>query len=304
MAREVPNYTIRPMKREEIPDVLQLWRETGLAEGTYSLDTWFAHDPDGFYVAVTDDGMVLGSCAGVLQNDDLAFIGLYVVKSAYRRHGIGRKIWNAVMKRVGDRNAGVNPVPEQLENYRDRSGFPVQTSWCSIVSHTKSMDMSLFTANDLDINLQRLILEDNDTLNEVICYDADVCGFSRGNLVPLLCSQKDSVTMVATKTDSNEICGYGNIRKNIKNGAIVGPLYADSAEIAEKILYELVKAFPIGEIEGIMMMAIDCNLPAMKMMDKLGFQTLEGIARLYRDEEVHVKYEKVFSQHSLNFSIF
>ncbi|GBO24377.1 hypothetical protein AVEN_185178-1, partial [Araneus ventricosus] len=56
MAGEIPHYIIRPMKREEIPDVLQLWRETGLAEGTYSLDTWFAHDPDGFYVAVTDDG--------------------------------------------------------------------------------------------------------------------------------------------------------------------------------------------------------------------------------------------------------
>ncbi|GBM15843.1 hypothetical protein AVEN_49487-1, partial [Araneus ventricosus] len=55
MAGEIPHYIIRPMKREEIPDVLQLWRETGLAEGTYSLDTWFAHDPDGFYVAVTDD---------------------------------------------------------------------------------------------------------------------------------------------------------------------------------------------------------------------------------------------------------
>lgn len=248
--------------------------------------------------------MVLGSCAGVLQNEDLAFIGLYVVKSAYRRHGIGRKIWNAVMKRVGNRNAGVNPVPEQLENYRDRSGFPVQTSWCSVVSNTMSMDMALFTPNDLDINVQQLTLEDNDTLNCVICYDADVCGFSRGNLVPLLCNQKDSVTMVATKAESSEICGYGNIRKNIKNGAIVGPLYADRADIAERILFELVKAFPIAETEGIMMMAIDCNLPAMKMMDKLGFQNESGIARLYRDEEIHVKYEKVFSQHNLNFSIF
>ncbi|GBM19474.1 hypothetical protein AVEN_119498-1 [Araneus ventricosus] len=208
------------------------------------------------------------------------------------------------MKRVGDRNAGVNPVPEQLENYRDRSGFLVQTSWCSVVANTKSMDMALFAANDLDINVQRLTLKDNDTLNNVICYDADVCGFSRGNLVPLLCNQKDSATIVATKADSDEICGYGNIRKNIKNGAIVGPLYADSAEIAERILYELLKAFPIGEVEGIIMMAIDCNLLAMKMMDKLGFQSGNGIARLYRKEEVHVKYEKVFSQHSLNFSIF
>ncbi|GIY76150.1 hypothetical protein CDAR_461021 [Caerostris darwini] len=241
MAAEIPNYSIRLMRKEEIPAVLDLWRETGLSEGTYSLDTWFAFDPDGFYVAVTDNGTVIGACAGVLQNEDLAFVGLYVVKSTYRRQGIGRKIWDAVMKRVGERNAGVNPVPNQLENYRDRSGFPVQTSWCSIVTKAKEIDLKQFSDDPSEVNVQVLTLENNDTLNNVICYDADVCGFSRGNLIPILCQQKDSITMVAINAEDNDVCGYGNIRKNIKGGVIVGPLYADSSEIAEKSLVNSLK---------------------------------------------------------------
>lgn len=56
MAAEVPEYEIRLMKREELPQVLDLWRETHLSEGTFSLDTWYEYDPEGFYVAVTTDG--------------------------------------------------------------------------------------------------------------------------------------------------------------------------------------------------------------------------------------------------------
>ncbi|PRD33038.1 UNVERIFIED_CONTAM: hypothetical protein NCL1_18632 [Trichonephila clavipes] len=304
MAVEVPNYIIRPMKKEEIPAVLDLWRETGLSEGTYSLDTWFAHDPDGFYVAVTDDGTVLGACAGILQNKDLAFIGLYVVQSVYQRRGIGKKIWNAVMERIGDRNAGVNPVPSQLSNYRDRSGFPVQTSWCSIESVANEVNLSQMNADVPEVDVQVLTLEDNDVLNNVICYDADICGYSRGNLIPLLCEQKDSITMVATKTEDGEVCGYGNIKKNIKGGTTVGPLYADSADIAEKILFELIKAFPSSEKGKMIIMLMDCNESAMKLMNRIGFNDGEDIARLYRKEEVPVKYDKIFSQHNLNFSVF
>ena len=59
MTSETPEYEIRLMKKEEIPQVLDLWRETNLSEGTYSIDTWYEYDPEGFYVAVTTDGKLL-----------------------------------------------------------------------------------------------------------------------------------------------------------------------------------------------------------------------------------------------------
>ncbi|KAG8177113.1 hypothetical protein JTE90_008222 [Oedothorax gibbosus] len=302
MANEIPNYTIRPMRRDEIPDVLELWRDTGLSEGTHSLDTWYSHDPEGFFVAVTDDGTVIGACAGVLQNEDLAFVGLYVVKDNYRRRGIGMKIWSAVMERIGDRNVGVNPVPEQLENYRDKSGFPVQTSWSSKVSAAETVDTTKLSHDLPEIAVRELSSGNVDLVDKVVAYDADVCSFTRGDLVPLLCDQEDSVTMVALR--DGEVCGYGNIKKNIKGNTIIGPLYADCGEIAEKILDELVNAFPLAREEGALIFTVDNNGSAMEILEKLGFETDCVISRLYRKEEVDVKFDKIFAQYNLNFSIF
>lgn len=54
-----PEYEIRQMKFEEIPDAFELRRETNfLAEGLHSLYTWYEYDPGAFFVAVTKDGML------------------------------------------------------------------------------------------------------------------------------------------------------------------------------------------------------------------------------------------------------
>ncbi|XP_035215507.1 uncharacterized protein LOC118189073 [Stegodyphus dumicola] len=303
MASQLPDYSIRPMEKEEIPEVLDIWRETKLSEGTHSLDTWFSYDPEGFYVAVTNDGEILGVCAGVLQNEDLAFIGLYVVKSSYQRKGIGKRIWDTVMERVGLRNAGVNPVPEQLANYRDRAGFGVQTSWCSVVCVARDVLTSELCTNIPDVEIQ-VLKPGDDIIDEVTLYDADVYGFSRRNLVKLLCEEGDSITVAAIKVGERKVCGYGCIKENIKGNALVGPLYADETDIAELILYYLIKAFPLAESRGVTMTTIDCNQSAMDMTEKAGFFKEPGIARLYTKEEVNVKFEKVFGQHNLNFSVF
>ena len=304
MATEVPEYEIRLMKREEIPDVLDLWRETGLSEGTHSVETWFEYDPEGFYVAVTDDGLVIGVCAGILQHHDLAFIGMYAVKSTFQRRGIGRKIWNKVMERVGDRNAGVNPVPEMLENYRDRAGFPIQSDWLSVVCVAKEVLTSEMISEIPGVDVNVISSEDDETTHSAAEYDSQVFGFSRGRLIPILCREEDSITVIATKSHDNSVCGYGNIKKNIKGNALVGPLFADDSCIAELVLYHLIKSFPEAESKGVTLMAIDCNQDALDMVEKLGFRKEPGTARLYRSEEVDVQFNKVFAQHNLNFSVF
>ncbi|XP_054706276.1 uncharacterized protein LOC129216144 [Uloborus diversus] len=301
---DVPDYVIRPMKREEIPAVLDLWRETCLSEGTYSLDTWFEYDPEGFYVAATEDGVVLGSCAGILQNDKLAFVGLYAVRSTYQRRGIGMKIWNAVMERIGDRNVGVNPVPDQLSNYRDKAGFPVQTSWCSVVCKIPEIQPENLLFEISGVEVQILHSNDQQTIDLVTDYEADIFGFSRGRLTQLLSAQKESLTMVALKDSGTEVCGFGNVKKNIKGNALVGPLYADDAEVAELILHHLIKEFPTAKDKGVTLMTVDSNQSALELVDSLGFEKEHGIARLYRKDEVEVKFEKIFGQHNLNFAIF
>lgn len=300
---EVPEYTIRTMRKEEIPQALDLWRETGLSEGVHSVDTWYEYDPEGFYVAATDEGEVLGVCAGVLQHSELAFIGMYAVKSAYQRRGIGIKIWKAVMDRIGGRNAGVNPVPNQLTNYRDRAGFNIQTSWCSAVC----VSTDIFTHNLVSeipgINVKRLYVDDS-LMHDVTRYDTEIHGFSRSKIMPLVVQEEESVTMIAVRDEGEQTCGYGNIRKCITGYAIVGPLYADNLETAELLLTHLIDAFPLSRSHGLRMMITDANPDALTLVDKVGLIRKVGISRLYNKEEVNANFNRVFCQHNLNFSVF
>lgn len=49
-------YTVRNLKKEEVPMALDVWRETGMQEGINCLYTWLEVDPEAFKVAVTDEG--------------------------------------------------------------------------------------------------------------------------------------------------------------------------------------------------------------------------------------------------------
>lgn len=304
MADDLPEYEIRQMTKEEIPQVLDLWRETDLTEGTHSIDTWFQYDPEAFQVAVTNDGTVIGVCAGVLQHGDLAFIGMYAVRSTFQRRGIGRKIWDKVMARVGDRNAGVNPVPEQLSNYRDKAGFPIQSDWRSVVCIAKEVLTTEMATEIQGVAVSVVTPDDADMVKAVTAYDFDVLGFSRERLIPIQCAEEDSVTVAGTREQDGSVCGYGCIRQNIKGNAHVGPLYADDSVVAELILNHLVKSFPVAESKGVTLMTVDCNEDCLSMVERLGFVKLPGTERLYRSGEVDVHFRKVFAQHNLNFSVF
>lgn len=63
-------------------------------------------------------GEVVGSCAAIRQKEGLYFVGLYAVRTELQGQGIGMKMWDYAMKRVGDSNAGLNAVPKHLSTYR------------------------------------------------------------------------------------------------------------------------------------------------------------------------------------------
>lgn len=49
-------YTVRNMSKEDVPEALDVWRETGIQEGKHSLYTWLEVDPEAFKIAVSDEG--------------------------------------------------------------------------------------------------------------------------------------------------------------------------------------------------------------------------------------------------------
>lgn len=228
-----------------------------------------------------------------------------MVKPIFQGHGIGKKIWRKVMERIGDRNVAVNSLPEKVEVYRDHAGLSIQTNWGAEIYIAKEVPVSKMVQNIKDISARVITPDDVAIINDVIAYDARVLGFSRRRLLTLQSKEKGLVTVVATNSIDNSVCGYGCLAENtIISKGIVGPLYADNKCIAEHILYHILIAFPAAQTHGVMLMMADCNKDGSAMFEKLGFEKIESDPRLYRTEEVQVQFEKVFAVHSWNFSVF
>lgn len=90
----------------------------------------------------------------------------------------------------------------------------------------------------------------------------------------------------------------------MQDSLLVGPLYADKAEIAEMVLKRLIDEYPGEFCERITIAAAECNEDAMSMVDRLGLNDRTKVPRCYTKAQVKANFRKVFGQHALNFSPF
>lgn len=302
MAEGSSEYIIRVMRKEEIAQALDIWKETGMQEGTGSLHTWLQVDPECFQVAVSPSGELLGVCSGVILNEDLAFFGLYAVREKCRGLGIGPKLWKACLSHIGDINAAVNAVPGKLEVYRDRGGFPVEeTTWsCLIYETAAQIDFSPLTSNIPGVKVVKISDKD---MTKVLEYDFEVVGFNREKAISLIVNEKDSVAVAAFEdSPEGKIKGYGVLKMSVQGSGLVGPLYADNQEIAEVLLRNMMESLP--EARGMSLMSTDVNPGAEAIAKKLGIPEFEKCPRCYRKRRLNANLSKIYGQLDLNFSPF
>lgn len=304
MANQV---AIRPLRTDEVRYAVEIWKEQGLEEGVNTLQLWHKTDPEGFIGAVDKDtGEVLGSCAAIRQKEGLYFVGLYAVRTKLQGRGIGMKMWDYAMKRVGDSNAGLNAVPKHLSNYRDRAGFSHVAPWNTWVYASPWKDVTLeklISASDDSVTLRRCYPGDDATLSLLVDYDEKVHNFRRENAIRTTMNDDDGCLMVAFK-GSGACAGFGKISTNIQEGALVGPLYADDIMVAQHILHSLVSDFAPARVT-VTAFAMDGNPDSCRLCEELGLQRLMAVPRCYRETGVpQADFSKIFAHHTLNFSLF
>ncbi|KAG8183637.1 hypothetical protein JTE90_005625 [Oedothorax gibbosus] len=294
---------VRKMRWEDVPQVVDMWRETGLAEGTHTLHTWYRFDPDGFWVVATEEDEILGSCAVINLNPRLSFVGLYAVKGTHRGRGLGPLVWKRAMERVGRRNAGLNSVPKHLRTYRDVAGFGNVASWATRICG----GVPVFGGRPEEPEGVQIVQIRATLLPGLINYDASIHGYDRSKIVTLTTSEDDSYSLAATRNGTGRVCGYGSIRRCVQGPLLVGPLYADRKDVARVLLHHLVEGYPGGGglSETVTIAVISCNSEAVGMVEGLGLKvTGEEVPRCYTKEQVHADFGRVFGQHALNFSPF
>lgn len=259
-----PNYKIRTMSRDEINIAIDWAACEGWNPGLYDADCFYAADPEGFLVGEFNKEPV-ATISAVKYGETFGFIGFYIVKPDYRGQGYGIQIWNAGLKRLSGRNVGLDGVVAQQSNYK-RSGF--ELAYRNI--RYEGVSGGAPAENSEIINLSRV------PFAAVEAYDQPFFPENRTRFLKSWLNQPERIALGVMH--KGRLSGYGMVRA-CRSGYKIGPLFADSPELAESLFVSL-KAGVKPE-KPIYLDVPEMNRDAVVLAENHGMKLVFETARMY-----------------------
>ncbi|TAJ44858.1 GNAT family N-acetyltransferase [Methanofollis fontis] len=265
----------RRMERADVDFAIQCARDEGWNPGIHDADTFFAQDPDGFFIAEADGEPV--ACSSMVRyGERLAFWGLLIVRPEYRGRGFGLAITKAAFAHAGDRIIGGDGVLAMQSKYRDRLGFEIRY---------RNIRYRGSGGGDAP---EGLIPVHEVPFDDICAYDASVFSVPRPRFLRAWTEQEDSVGLVAP--GKGGIAGYGVIRKCFE-GHKIGPVFADSPAVASALLDGLAATVPGEEY---FFDVPEPNPAAVALARERHMETVFETGRMYRGGVPGVPLERVF----------
>jgi len=117
---------IRQMTRDELDIVVDWAAREGWNPGLDDADVFWATDPEGF-VAAEIGGELIGGGSIVAYGKKYGFMGFFIMRPEYRRHGLGDHLWHERKRRLlarldADAAIGLDGV-FNMQHYYARGGF-------------------------------------------------------------------------------------------------------------------------------------------------------------------------------------
>lgn len=226
------SFTVRAMTRPEVDLAIDWAAAEGWNPGHHDAHCFHAADPDGFWVGLVGDEPV-AMISAVKYGDAFGFIGFYIVKPGWRGQGFGMAVWNAGMARLAGRTVGLDGVVDQQANYR-KSGFELAWRNCRYQGAGGGPVMA-----DAAIIPLAILPFDAILAFDSLFFPADRRAFLRNWI-----DQPGAVALGILQDD--RLAGYGVLRA-CRSGYKIGPLFADSPALAERLFLALKARVPHGE---------------------------------------------------------
>jgi GNAT superfamily N-acetyltransferase len=265
---------LRQMTREEADIVIDWAADEGWNPGLHDADAFFQTDPSGFF-AIEAGKNLAGSVSFVRYNDEFMFGGLFIVHPDYRGKGIGRAILNFTREYAADYNLGIDGVFTMQPVYQ-KAGFKFAY---------RNIRFEGVGGGKIDSSLTILRKV---PFPRVLVYDSLHYPAVRENFLKHFIYQLDSTGFAAVEGDS--LSGYGFIRK-CRNGYKIGPLFADSEEIAEMIYSALAS---VAGQEPIFLDVPELNKAAVALAQSHGMKEVFGTARMYTKKVPKLPLDQIF----------
>lgn len=251
----------------------------GWNPGLHDADTFNAADPAGFLLGRLDVEPV-AMISAVRYGARFGFIGFYIVRPEFRGQGHGIALWRSAMERLAGRTVGLDGVVAQQASYR-KSGF--ELAWNNVrhegvacrCERPDSPGVSL-------VPVER-------ATPELLEYDAAFFPEDRRRFVQHWTTQAGS-TALAVQRDGR-IAGYGVIRP-CRIGCKIGPLFADDADLADRLLRALISRVPPGEPVQLDIPAT--NPLALELAQAHGMRPVFQTARMYAGAAPDLPIRRLF----------
>jgi GNAT superfamily N-acetyltransferase len=260
-----PAYTIRRMGPEEVSLAIDWAAAEGWNPGLHDAGAFYSADPDGFLVGELG-GRPVACISAVAYDASFGFLGFYIVHPEFRGRGFGLRIWNEAMSYLGDRNIGLDGVPDQQANYA-RSGF--RRAYRNIRYSGQSTPHKSVVPDGIT-DARGLPFE------QVATYDRRFFPAARDAFLLRWLSLPDSKAFA--HVEAGAINGYGVIRA-CRSGFKIGPLFADAPAIADRILVALTSGLSAGT--PIVLDVPEPNHEGVDLARRYGLEPVFETARMY-----------------------
>lgn len=271
------NYTIRTMSRAELEVAVEWAAAEGWNPGLHDAECYFAADPNGFLVGVLD-GEPIASISVVKYDESFGFLGFYIVKPEYRGKGYGMALWQAGLAYFDGCNIGLDGVVAQQENYK-HSGFSL--AYRNIRFEGVGGGEQVANANIISLA--------NRPVEQVVNYSRAFFPAERSEFLTLWIQQAGSQALGILQ--DGELAGYGVIRE-CRSGFKIGPLFADSAELAESLFIALKSQ--VKASETIYLDVPESNQAAVELAKRYGMTPSFETARMYTKEMPDLSLDRTF----------
>jgi GNAT superfamily N-acetyltransferase len=222
---------IRQMHRHELDTVLDWAAAEGWNPGLNDAECFYTADPSGFLIG-TVDGEPVASIFAVKYGKTFAFIGGYIVRPPFRGLGYGIMLWNAAIGGLAGRNIGLDGVLAQQANYA-KSGF--RLAHRNVRYQGEGSGRSALVDNIVPLSSL--------SFDEVCRYDRAFFADDHAQFLQCWINQRRHVA--AGILDRQGLAGYAVLRP-CRSGYKIGPLFADTAALAESLFVSLQGEVPLG----------------------------------------------------------
>lgn len=271
--------TIRAMARAELDLGLDWAAQEGWNPGLCDGDSFWAADPGGFLIGLAG-GEPVGMISAVRYGETFGFIGLYIVRPAYRGQGYGIALWKAAMQALQGRSMGLDGVVAQQENYR-KSGF--------VLAHNNVRYQGPATAPAASASDDAIVSLASIPLSVLVRYDAAVFPQDRSSFLEHWICQPQATALGVV--EGGELVGYGVLRP-CKLGCKIGPLCADRPDVAVRLFQRLAGSVPGGTVLQFDVPVV--NPFAVALALKQGMQPVFQTARMYTGNPPLMAIDRVY----------